>query len=324
MLRTLFSTILMAGMLSMFAIDAAAKDKKPKATAVTCGDTISAPGNYFLAADCIGDGITITASKVTLDLKGHTMSPPCVFIFCNPSGPGISVSNVSKVNIIGPGTISSFTSGIAFDNVRNSVVKKVTATGNDDAGISLFQSSGNKIEENHANFDDTGIKLEGSRDNEIKENEATGNRFGITLDQSNDNEIEENQVNDNENEGIILSASRNNEIKENEANGADLGIHLISSNDNHIEGNQANTNVLAGIALSSSSGNEIEENETNGNGTATVSGRGIRLIDSTANKIEGNTALNNSSDDLSDDQANCDNNQWEDNTFVTANQPCID
>ena len=41
--------------------------------AVTCGEAITAPGHYFLASDCSGDGIRIEASGVRLKLAGHTM-----------------------------------------------------------------------------------------------------------------------------------------------------------------------------------------------------------------------------------------------------------
>ena len=48
------------------------------------------------------------------------------------------------------------------------------------------------------------------------------------------------------------------------------------------------------------------------------------LSNSIDNKIEDNTALNNGVEDMHDDNLNCDNNEWEDNKFNTANQTCID
>jgi hypothetical protein len=49
---------LLAGVLSVLVVTAPAAASPPKA--VTCGDTITAPGNYFLASDCSGDGIKST------------------------------------------------------------------------------------------------------------------------------------------------------------------------------------------------------------------------------------------------------------------------
>ena len=54
--------------LALAAVPAAASPPKP----VTCGDPITAPGQYFLASDCTGEGIRIAASDVHLKLDGHT------------------------------------------------------------------------------------------------------------------------------------------------------------------------------------------------------------------------------------------------------------
>lgn len=73
-----------------------------------------------------------------------------------------------------------------------------------------------------------------------------------------------------------------------------------------------------GIYLYKSTDNEIEENKVNGNfvlGIYNQIGTGI--------EVGENTALGNGAFDLIDDTFNCDNNEWEDNTFVTSNQPCI-
>ena len=80
---------------------------------VTCGSPITAPGQYVLMGDCMGPGITITASDVHLKLNGHTMTGP-------GPGDGINVSNVSHVHIEGPGTISSYFYGIVFTTVSDS------------------------------------------------------------------------------------------------------------------------------------------------------------------------------------------------------------
>ncbi len=267
-MKILFSTIVMVGALSVLTLESAAKDKKPKATPVSCGATISAPGNYFLSGDCTGAGIKISASNVTLDLKRHTLTG-------TSPGSGIDVFNVSRVNITGPGTITNYTFGVFFTNVRNSVVENLSVKATL-KGIILRNSSGNEIRENQANnhlF--TGIELFGCTDNEIEENELTGNGLGILLNNSSGNEIKENETNGNESVGIELdNGSNDNEVKDNEANGNERGIYLDNG-----------------------------------------------CVD---NEIEENTALNNAFGDLFDQNLNCDNNAWEDNTFNTANKPCID
>lgn len=289
MVKTLFSTILLAGVLGVFVMETAAKDKKPKGTPVTCGDTISVPGNYFLAADCTGAGITISASRVTLSLKGHTMT--------GTAGGGISLFNVSRVNIIGSGTINFPLGGIFFNNVHNSVIEKLSVMGSL-IGIQLVNSTGNDIRKNDVNDNQTrGIGLFGSTDNQIEENELSGNDVGIFLN----------------------NTSSDNQVEDNEANGNDVGIE-VAGFENKVEDNEANGNDYGIFVGQNANGNEIEENETNDNNRYGI----FLAANAIANEIEENTALNNTTEDLHDTNVNCDNNEWEDNRFNTANQPCID
>jgi parallel beta-helix repeat protein len=66
--------------------------------------------------------------------------------------------------------------------------------------------------------------------------------------------------------------------------------------------------------------NKIEENKVKNN-----SGVGIYIRPGiTGNEVGENTALGNAFLDLQDDNPNCDDNEWEDNRFDTANQDCID
>lgn len=57
-----------------------------------------------------------------------------------------------------------------------------------------------------------------------------------------------------------------------------------------------------------------------------VTGNGFGILtlnNGTDNLIQGNDSTGNSVNDLRDVLANCDNNTWNDNTFVTSNQGCI-
>src|SRR6266481_6302113 len=137
--------IVLAGILS-FAGKAAAN---PPIT-VTCGDTINAPGQYRLAGDCGPAGITIIASDVPLSLDGHTMTGPgCPNPVTCVVSSGITASNVSDVDIDGPGTITKYPgAGVELDTVTNSQVAMVTGSGNVFWGIAVFASDGNQIVNN--------------------------------------------------------------------------------------------------------------------------------------------------------------------------------
>src|SRR5213593_2130526 len=100
------SGILLVGVVSAIAVAAQAAGPP---TPVTCGSVIAAPGQYFLAGDCMGAGITITASDVHLKLMGHTMT--------GPGGNGLLALNVSHVHIEGPGMITGYFEGIRFNSV---------------------------------------------------------------------------------------------------------------------------------------------------------------------------------------------------------------
>ena len=166
--------ILLAGVLSAIAGVALAAGPP---TAVTCGDTITAPGQYFLLGDCRGAGITITASDVHLKLAGHTMTGSLPLVF-----DGVSASNVSHVHIEGPGTITNYNNGINFVRVSDSNVEQVSSTANR-RGLYLFNSTtdthvNNNIFSRNAL---TGVLVvEVSSDNHLNNNETISNgTYGI-------------------------------------------------------------------------------------------------------------------------------------------------
>lgn len=105
------------------------------ATAITssaCNYPIAASGDYMLETD-IGpcapgeDGILIYASDVTLHLNGHTINGSAVPENCDGSI-GIYVSsanaptNVTDVNVVGPGTLSNWQIGFASSYSNKSTV----------------------------------------------------------------------------------------------------------------------------------------------------------------------------------------------------------
>jgi hypothetical protein len=171
------TSILLAGLL-IVATQATAEPP----TAVTCGDTITAPGQYRLSADCAGAGIAISASHVNLELDGHTMTGKSTVA-------GIFGNNVTDVDIRGPGTITAYGAAFLLPGVTNSQVVNVTCVRNH-VGLELSVSStGNRIVNSvfDNGFDGPGILLgPGSNGNHIDQNEVNGNSTvgggGITLD----------------------------------------------------------------------------------------------------------------------------------------------
>jgi parallel beta-helix repeat protein len=272
-------------------------------TTVTCGDTISAPGDYFLAGDCFGAGITITASDVTLDLNGHTMTGL-------ESGVGVLVDDsagaIAHVAITGPGTITIYRIGVQLGSggagVSDSSVSGLTANHNDFDGILLLGASGNTVADNTASHNSAfGISLGRASGNTVADNTATNNIAGgiAVFPGASGNTIDDNTATNNISDGIVL---------------------FTAATGNTVDDNTTNTNGDVGIFLFGASGNTVADNTASHNGNV-----GIFLFGGgTGNTIDDNTALGNAVFDLFDGNVpGCDSNTWTDNTFNKANPPCI-
>jgi parallel beta-helix repeat protein len=291
------------------------------ATAVTCGQTISAAGTYVMAADCMGPGITITASNVTLQLNGHTMT-------ASPSGTGSGVlvddsaGPVSGVGITGPGTITEYGPGVQLGNggagVTGSTVSGLTADNNANNGIYLETgATGNTVNSNTANNNlGYGIAV-GGTDNTIKNNTA-----------------------DNNDPGGILIGGAANTVRDNTADTNSVDGIDVDGRGNTVNNNVVNTNNSDGIYVGGS-GNAIHDNTTRGNGLTGIETPandntfynniadnnrvwGIALdFGAEGNTFHDNTALGNGALDLLA-FAPCDsNNSWYNNKFRTTNMSCI-
>lgn len=114
-----------------FAIPATAA---AKVTSLTACQAITAPGSYRLDADLttFSDCFDITASGVTLNLNGHSITTPL-----GMGSFGIDVAGgAANTNVVGPGTVTGWnTDAIGFDG-SNGSVRGVTVTDNF-VGISI-------------------------------------------------------------------------------------------------------------------------------------------------------------------------------------------
>lgn len=105
-----------------------------KVTSLTSCQAITVPGKYRLDADPTtilpdGDCFDISTSGVRLNLNGHTLAGV-------PSGFGIFVpKGAANVNVVGPGTLTGWETGIAGPG-DNGSVRGVTAT-NNNFGIAI-------------------------------------------------------------------------------------------------------------------------------------------------------------------------------------------
>ena len=174
---------------------------------------------------------------------GGTSVPPASPFFPNESG--IETNSRNGVEVEGPGLVQQFRfSGVNLTNSRKTTVKRVTVSTNCFAGITLWGSSDNDIEENVAIKNGNipvacgGIELNalsgvGSDNNRIKNNLVSGNGYsniGAT-------------PNANENDfGIFVAGGNNNLITKNTVAGNTTGIRINVN----VVGNVITGNVVVG------------------------------------------------------------------------------
>lgn len=174
----------------------------PAASSDVCEQTIIADLTLTHDLVCSGNGLSIGASDVTLKLNGHSIIGPSRALPVS----GVSVIGVSDIEIVGPGTITNFRTGILIQNSYDVEVSHVTIRENGAAspffastsgGIRVVTSHDIEIEESKivAN-QDAGIKLVGSTGVEIEENKIQANGAGIYFSGavSTGNTIEENKI----------------------------------------------------------------------------------------------------------------------------------
>jgi parallel beta-helix repeat protein len=130
-------------------------------------------------------------------------------------------------------------------------------------------------------------------------------------------------------DGIVVNNGSNNLVNNNEVTnvgGAFLsaGIRLWNGSDNDVSGNTVNGLKAgginaAGILLQGADKNSVHDNFV----FSRPDGIGIwAQLNALNNLITGNQAQGNGTD-LRDDNADCDNNAWQGNTFGSSNHACI-
>jgi parallel beta-helix repeat protein len=229
---------------------AAAGTARAQTQIISCPYPISSPGTYVLAQDigpCPGDGIDITASHVNLMLNGYIITG-------SGSSNGISArgpSQISNIQIQGPGLIQQFGNGISLQNVANSQIQKVVVATNSAYGIMSSNSTSLQFNANVATGNrQDGINLSNDTNDQVQQNETSGAPIGfsgIALLGGSGHQVHNNDVDANSCHGIFI-ASSNSQIHDNTVfgNGAGCsaaGIEVTSRgnivHNNTAEGNQA-------------------------------------------------------------------------------------
>jgi hypothetical protein len=271
------------------------------ATAISsCGTVISTSGNYFLSQNLSCPGATavmIAASKVDLDLQGHTIDGG------GETGFGISTSasqlplngdlsqclGVTSIHIHG-GTITGY--GTANEAVGGTAI--ILCSQNQPGTISVPMSV--QVDHMVLRSNEVGISLVSTGKNKITDNFISNNHVGVDL----------------------ANGCANNNISGNLLDGNATGIVLKGPN-NTADGNVAINHTQRGILVS-----QVAVNSQITNNYASHNAVGIEAQEfSAGNVFKGNTSFANTSADLEDDNGNCANNSWSNDFFGTSSPACI-
>jgi Right handed beta helix region len=280
--------------------------------AVECGEVLTGVERLDEDLICTTDP-ALTLSGGRLDLGGHT-------VICDGTIQGLVLDGDGAQVLNGAVTGCQF--AVLVGGVGNHLVTNLTASVQDpmldDEGAEGLRvsSDGNRLVRNRVLLGGTNaIRINGAG-NHVVGNTVSGSERGIRIDGI------ENDVADNVIAGVgegIEVRGASNRIRRNQIAGAiDQGIELRGAG-NRVDANLAVDAVGDGISIFSND-NLIRDIGAFSNGDD-----GIIVVETFGNnRIVNNRALGNGTD-LTDQNLDCDDNVWANNTFGSADpDDCID
>ena len=292
--------LLAAGCAVVVGVAAGAPDQA-SATHVRCGDTISQDTKLDSdLLDCPGDGVSIGADNITLDLAGHTIDGdgsrgPCEAGVANgedPNGCGQSGPSGYDGVTIKNGVVTQFTSGVELRGASRNVLRDLNASSNG-TGINLGDAVESRVRKNTLSGNGLGVFVsnEDTPDrngaNQLTRNLVLRNGSGVAVEGSDGNRISDNSAIDNPDAGISLDASQGNGIDSNAISGSCNAVLLHHSSENRVARNLLTGNLCAGIeATDGDHDNRFEQNFISRNG-------GDGIVAEGSQRIVGNATFEN-------------------------------
>jgi parallel beta-helix repeat protein len=204
---------------------------------VTCGSVITGVVTLSRNLNCSADGLIIGDDSTTLNLNGFNIQGPGK----DGSSAGISVTK-DDVNIVGPGVISGFETGILL-------------TGGSDISVDSVILQNNKI----------GAYFTGSETSSVEENIMRDNDVGVAGHSANKLEIMSNIMDVNTLAGISFVNTHESTMTRNSIQESQNGIFFDSQSAgnivtlNNMRDNQVDLNNSDGL-VPSSNANTFSEN----------------------------------------------------------------
>jgi parallel beta-helix repeat protein len=238
----------------------------PPASALSCGDTITADTTLTGdLVDCPSNGLVIGADDITLDLNGHTVAgdgtpvercpedEPCDIGVVNDGHDRITVRN---------GSVSDFASGVFLGRARHNRVLNVSSSRNQYFGFIIAQSARSRVRsssgDDNPEPDGDGIGIFASHHLRILDSSFRRNALGMHVEKSTHIAIERNRFSRNSEIGILMEADRN-EVRGNLCTRNGDCIVVGPGNRNVIVGNRVHRGS-GGIAIEKGRGNVVARN----------------------------------------------------------------
>ena len=267
-----------------------AKVKKCGSTIASCGCTITKPGFYKVTADLLSSQ-GLTAMNGCIDIKASK-------VILTAGKPVVSF-NFSHFDITGPG--GGTPSGIGIHILKHSNGDFIELAGSFiqgwDVGL-LVEGKSNIVEDFQA------AKFSGGIPN---------GTAGVEINGGSNNNINDLSANGNNNYGVWLRAASNNQINcSNTERNGNIGVYVGCSVNGPING-------ACSPAVPPSNNNRIYDH------AAETNSRGVVIdLGNTGNIVADVFTSGDSSIDLLDENASCDNNLWFFDSFGTAMPGCIE
>jgi parallel beta-helix repeat protein len=229
-----------------------------------CGTTVTSDLKLDHDLVCTGDGLTVGADGIRIDLNGHTVAGSGV-------GAGFIVVGRSDVTIAN-GVIRNFQVAVRLNASTGIVIRHNELAQNGDGIDNQAGGVGNTFKENtFRNHTVRAIMLRGgSSDNDIKNNTFVANRIGILVNGATDTELKDNFVSASSLAGIRFNnAATGNSVKDNILTSNVTGIEfLVTPPAGPSVGNEFKGNALTGNGcgvFGLTTGNTFKDNAFEGN-----------------------------------------------------------
>jgi parallel beta-helix repeat protein len=264
--------------LLLMVVPAGTADASVSGTTVSCGQTITASTRLaYDLVNCPGNGLTVGADDITLDLGGHVIDGVNA-----PGSEGVAVDGHSGVRITNGAVRDFFLNGVGLRDAPRSVVANLRISqigaggvdGDASAGVLVKNSprsavTGSSVSNDVVSFQSDGVDVLFSPGTRVSGNRITRNSWkGMFVLESAGSRIEDNVFDQNQAQGLEVN----------------LGSDATLVNDNRARGNGAD-----GIVVGAISRGRVTDNDATGNGAGFFF---FDLIDSTVsgNRASGNVA----------------------------------